>query len=173
MSYKLLVRKIEMDEKKTKFIVRDTIKEYCRALKLDYHSAIRYLLSNKYLVRVLRGIFYIKSIEERKLNKIDINYLEALKKALEIKGVKNWYFGLETALKLNNVTHEYFSEDFVVSDSIYRAKAFDILGYKIKFLKIKKDLTEFGIKKENVNYSDVEKTILDIIYFGKYNSLFS
>ena len=170
MSYKLLVKKLELEEKKNKFITRAVLKSYCETLKMNYYSAIRYLLSNKCLVRILRGIFYIKSIEEKKSDKIDINYLKAIKEALRIKGIKNWYFGMETALKLNALTHEYFIIDYVISDSLYRPKAFGILGHKIKFLKIKKSLINFGVKKDKLNYSDTEKTILDIIYFSKYNN---
>jgi len=152
MTFKLLVKKLQLEEKKNKFLTRVVLKSYCKTLEIDYYSAIRYLLSNKYLVRILRGIFYIKSIEEKKSDRININYLEAIKEALIIKGIKNWYFGMETALKLNTLTHEYFNIDYVISDSLYRSEAFEILGHKIKFLKIKKDLINFGIKKDKLNY---------------------
>ena len=49
-----------------------------------------------------------------------MNYFEIIKNGLIIKGVKKWYFGLETALKLNNMTNEYFTIDYVVNDSIFR-----------------------------------------------------
>lgn len=167
MKYKLLVRKLEVQ--KARFIKGSTIKEYCKALHMSYASAISYLLSNRYLVRILRGIFYRKSMEERKLKMVSVNYLYALREALAMKGIKNWYFGMESALKMNSMTHEYFTCDVIISDKIYRPKPFEILGHTIKFIKIKKSLVGFGIKKGSVNYSDKEKTILDMIYFGKYN----
>ncbi len=169
MSYKLLARKLGME--KGKIIVGNKIKGYCRSLHLNYYSAIGYLLSNGYIVRVLRGIFYIKSTEERKLKKEDMSYADAIREALSVKGVKNWYFGLETALKLNNLTHEYFSVDFIISDSISRPKPFEIFGHKIKFLKAKKGLFGFGVKNGDLPHSDIEKTVLDMAYFGKYNGL--
>lgn len=169
MSYSLLAKKLEIG--KDKFIEGDKIRGYCKALHMNYYSAIGYLLSNGYVIRVFRGIFYVRSIEERKLKKEDISYADAIKEALGMKGVKNWYFGLETALKLNNLTHEYFSVDFIISDRISRPKPFEIFGHKIKFLKAKKSLFGFGIETKNLNYSDIEKTILDIAYFGKYNNL--
>jgi hypothetical protein len=138
---------------------------------MDYYTTIRYLTYYKYLVRVLRGIFYIKSIEERKLNKTDINCLEAIREALKIKGVKNWYFGLSTALKLNNLTHEYFTISYVINDKLFRMKPFPILGYKIKFIKINHKLTKFGIINKKWPYSDAEKTMLDYIYLKEHGNI--
>lgn len=172
MSYKLLVKKIEIESSKgKKFINSAEIKDYCEKLKMKYPLVIGYLLSNKYLVRILKEIFYIKSIEERKLNKVNIGFKEAIKKALEIKNVKKWYFGLESALKLNNLTHETFFIETIISDKIFRSKPFEIFGNKIKFIKTKKEMFKFGIIHKSIPFSDIEKTILDIIYFSKYRNL--
>ncbi len=168
MTLKLIVKKLELSNKK--FITRDTIKKYCKELYLDYYTAIRYLTSNGYLIRILRGIFYVKSIEERKLKKFEINYIEAMKEALRIKGIKNWYFGLGSAVKLNNLTHEYFAVETVMTESFFRPRPIDILGTKVKFIKISKELLKFGIVGDGFNYSDIEKTLLDIIYLDKYNN---
>src|SRR3989338_2143413 len=134
MSFKLMVTKLQLSNKK--FVTAKEIKESCKEVNLDYYTAIRYLTHYKYLVRIFKGIFYIRTLEERKLNKTDISYHEIIKDALGIKGIKNWYFGLETALKINNLTHEYFTIDCVVSDSLFRAKPITILGHKIKFVKL-------------------------------------
>ncbi|MBW2976649.1 hypothetical protein KY347_04345 [Candidatus Woesearchaeota archaeon] len=93
-----------------------------------------------------------------------------VKEALRIKGVKNWYFGLESAVKLNNLTHEYFAVETAINDSIFRPRAIGILGTKVKFIKISKELFKFGLKGEEFKYSDAEKTVLDMIYLGKYNN---
>ena len=168
MSYKLLVEKLYRNFSK-KYITREEIKNLIKPIKLDYFSAIKYLLRNGYMVRILRGIFYLKSIEERKLKKSDIDYKEAVSEALKIKNVKNWYFGLESALKLNNITHEYIATDTIISDKIFRKNIIKIFNHNIKFIKAKKSLFLNGIAKEKYPYSDKEKTILDIIYFSKYN----
>ncbi len=167
MVLRLLVRKLELTDKR--FITRKELKSYCKELKLDYYTAIRYLTSNSYLIRILRGVFYIKSIEERKLKKININYIDALKEALKIKDVK-WYFGLESAIKLNNLTHEYFAIETIITDSMFRPRPIEILGTKIKFVKISKNLFAFGLIGKDFKHSDIEKTLLDIIYLGKYNN---
>lgn len=165
MTLKLLVRKLELS--KRKFITAGEVREYCRELGMEYYPAIRYLTYHCYLVRILKGIFYIKSIEERKLKRLDLNYLEAIKEALNIKGIKHWYFGLETALKLNNLTHEYFTIDYVISDKIFRAKPITILNHKVRFIKISPRLLLFGIIKEPLPHSDPEKTALDFVYLKR------
>ncbi|MDI6737747.1 MAG: hypothetical protein QME12_04505 [Nanoarchaeota archaeon] len=162
---KLIIKKLSLANKK--YATRAEIESFCRELKIGYPMAIGYLARHKYLIRILRGIFYVMSIEERKMGKLNISYLEAIKEALRIKGIKSWYFGLETALKLNNLTHEYFAVDTVISGAIFRAKPINIMGHKIAFIKLKPSLAVFGIKKDAIPYSDAEKTMLDFIYLKR------
>ncbi len=82
----------------------------------------------------------------------------------------NWYFGLYTALKLNNATHEYFTINYTITDSLYRNNPIKINNSKFKFHKLKSSLLRFGIIENNDRYSDLEKTILDFIYLWIYNS---
>jgi hypothetical protein len=167
MTLKLIVEKLARDNKK--LILSNEIKDYCRRLSLDYLTTIKYLLRNKYLARIFRGIFYVYSIEERKLGKSEMNSFEILKEALKIKGVKNWYFGLETGLKFNNLTHGYFTIDYVINDKIFRAKPIIIMGRKVKFYRLSPKMFLFGIIKKNINYSDSEKTLLDLLYLKHYS----
>ncbi|MDP2926281.1 MAG: hypothetical protein Q8N99_07930 [Nanoarchaeota archaeon] len=167
MTLKLIVEKLAWDNKK--FITSNEIKDYCGKLSLDYLTTIKYLLRNKYLTRIFRGIFYVFSIEERKLGKSEMNFFEILKEALKIKGVKNWYFGLETGLKFNNLTHEYFAIDYVINNKIFRAKSIIIMKRKVKFYKLSPKIFSFGIIKKKINYSDSEKTLLDLLYLKHYS----
>lgn len=167
--YKILNEKLLYSKKK--IITKVELSEACKILKIPYNSAINYLLTKEYLVRIFRGIFYIKSLEERKLGKMELTFYDVLKEAFKIKGIANWYFGLETAIKFNNLTHEYFTITYVISDKLKRKEVMDIFGYKVKFISIKKELTNFGIVKDNFPYSDPEKTILDKIYLGFYKGL--
>ena len=154
-----------------KFMTSKEIKDYCKELGLTYEITIRYLTHYNYLNRIFKGIFYVRSVEERKFNKTNLNYLEIISEALKIKGVKKWYFGLETALKFNNVTHEYFTIIYILNDKLFRAKEINILGHKVKFFKIAPKLFSFGIIKKETPFSDLEKTILDLIYLKKVNLL--
>ena len=166
MTLKWIVEKLERDNKN--FILSSEIKDYCKNLSLNYLPTIKYLIRNKYLARVFRGIFYVYSIEERKLGKSEMNYFEILKEALKIKGVLSWYFGLETGLKFNNLTHEYFTIDYVLNDKLFRARPVTIMGRKVKFYKLSPKMFLFGILKKKINYSDSEKTLLDLLYLKHY-----
>ncbi len=160
-----------MDRKE--FVTAEELKAYSKSMKMDYATVVSYFVKRKYFVRVLRGIFYVKSLEEAKLGRSRYNHLELVAKGLELKKVSNWYFGLHTALKLNNMTHETFAVEDVVNDKLFRANPIAIAGYKFKFSRLSPALVGFGIKKaENgVRYSDSEKTILDFIYIWRYNGI--
>jgi hypothetical protein len=160
-----------MDKKE--FVTAEELKTYCRSMRMDYATVVSYFVKRKYFVRVLRGIFYVKSLEEAKLGRSRYNHLELVARGLELKKVSNWYFGLHTALKLNNMTHETFAVEDVINDKLFRANPFTIAGYKFKFSKLSRSLLDFGIKKaENgVRYSDPEKTVLDFIYIWRYNGI--
>ena len=171
MKTDILLRKLRMENRE--FVTSEELRAYCKSLKLDYSITIRHLVPRGYMVRILRGIFYVKPLEELQLAKSKYNHLELVAKGLELKGVGNWYFGLHTALKLNTMTHETFAVEDVISDKLFRANPFTIAGYKFKFSRLSPLLLDFGIKKgENgVKYSDPEKTILDFIYIWRYNGI--
>jgi predicted transcriptional regulator of viral defense system len=169
MTMKLLLRKIRLEGEE--FLTSDVLRKYCRSFKLDYGSTAKYLISRGYLVRIFRGIFYVKSLDELRLGGLKYSHLELVSKGLELKGVENWYFGLYTALKLNNLTHEHYTVDYVVNDKIFRARPIRIAGYRFRFLKLKPALFGFGIVEDGLRYSDPEKTILDFIYVWRYNGV--
>ncbi|MBS7633258.1 hypothetical protein KEJ15_06550, partial [Candidatus Bathyarchaeota archaeon] len=134
----LLMRKMWIEN--LKFVDCPILENMCGTLGVKYVDMIRYLLRRGYLIRVFRGVFYVKSPEEIKLRKINVSPLEVLAKGLEVKGVENWYFGLYTALRLNGVTHEYFSADFLMNDKIFRAREMEIVGHRFRFIKVKPSL---------------------------------
>ena len=165
----LLLKKLRIEEKE--FVTSDELKLYCKSMGLSYKTVIKYFIHRGYLTRIFRGIFYVKSLDEIKLGKTRYNHLELVAKGLEMKGVKNWYFGLYTALKLNNMTHEHFAVDYVVNDKLFRSKPMNIAGYKFRFVKLAPKLLKFGVIGNTLRYSDAEKTILDFIYTWRYNGV--
>lgn len=174
MTLKLIVEKLARVNKK--FITSPELKDYCRRLSLDYITTTKYLIRNRYMARIFRGIFYVYTIEERKLGKLEMPFYGILKEALKLKGVKKWYFGLETALKLNNLTHEYFNITYIINNKIFRAKPILIMGNRVKFYKLVPKMFKFGIVKNKVKYSNPEKTALDLMYLnhcnkGEFNEL--
>ena len=166
-----LLRKLWMNKKE--FVTAEELERYCKSLRMDYTAVVSYFVKRKYFVRILRGIFYVKSLEEAKLGRSRYNHLELVAKGLERKKVSTWYFGLHTALMLNNMTPETFAVEDVVSDKLFRAKPFAIAGYKFKFYRLSPALLGFGIRTagNGVRYSDPEKTILDFIYLWRYNGI--
>jgi predicted transcriptional regulator of viral defense system len=165
----LLLKKLAIDRKE--FITSDELKRYCKNMSLRYEITIRHLVSRGYLIRIFKGIFYIKSPEEVKLSKSKYSHLELVAKGLELKGVKSWYFGLYTALKFNNMTHESFAVDYVINDKLLRSKPINMAGYKFRFIKLNPRLLEFGVVGSDLRYSDPEKTVLDFIYTWRYNGV--
>jgi predicted transcriptional regulator of viral defense system len=91
------------------------------------------MISYGYFIRILRGLYYVKTIEEFKLKRF-IDPYWVISSGLDKLGV-NWYFGLYTALRFNGLTHEFFRTIFVVDDKIYRPKEIEIAEEKVKFLK--------------------------------------
>jgi predicted transcriptional regulator of viral defense system len=171
MTMSVLRRKLWIDKKE--FVTAEELKIYCKTMKLNYEMVVRYFGMRGYLVRIFRGIFYVKSLEEAKLGRSRYNHLELVARGMELKNVRRWYFGLHTALKLNNMTHETFAIEDVVSDKLFRANPFTIAGYKFKFSRLSPSLLGFGIRKagNGVRYSDPEKTLLDFIYLWRYNGI--
>jgi len=169
MKSTILLKKFYIKGKE--FIKSEEIKEYCNFLNLNYNNVIRYFISRGYLLRIFKGIFYIKNLEELKFGSNKYSHLELVSKGLDLKGINDWYFGLYTALKLNKETHEYFTINYIISSNLYRNKPININGYKFKFIKLKPDLLNFGIIEDRFRYSDLEKTILDFIYIWIYNSV--
>jgi len=169
MKYGLLVKKIRLAGKR--YLTAEEIKSACKGIGVGYLPGVKYLIGNHHIIRILKGFFYVESIEGRFLRVSGANFFEALAKALEHKKAK-WYFGFDTAVRLNNLTHEYFPIDYVVSDRIFRSKPVKILGHRVKFIKLKKDLFSFGIKHDKgLNYSDIEKTMLDIVHVRKHRGV--
>jgi len=149
---------------------KDEIKEACKRFDSDPDSTTNFMISYGYLVRILRGLYYVKTVEEFELKKSPGVY-KILFLGLNKLKVK-WYFGLYTGLRLNGLTHEFFDTIFVLNDRIYRPKAIKIAGEKVKFVKLTGKLVEFGIVNEDYKrFSDVEKTLLDLIYISRYRSV--
>ena len=164
-----VLRKLRRDNKE--FTTSEELRELCSSLGIEYDSAIRHLIPRGHLVKVFRGLFYVKSLEEMHLGRSKYNHLELVAQGFEFRGVENWYYGLSTALVLNNMTHERFNVEYVVNDSIQRNSAMNIAGHMFIFKKLKSELFSFGVIKDKVNYSGPEKTILDMVYLDRYGGV--
>ena len=163
MKNSMIWKKMIVDGKR--YTTSSEIKALAMKLDKDPKRSLSYLQEHEYIIRILRGIFYVKDPEERERDFLRHSIYDMIAEALKIKGVKNWYFGLETALKMNNKTHEYFAVDYLITDSFRTTKVITIIDSKFQFLKWGEFHFTFGIRKKNtIRYSDREKTVLDMIY---------
>jgi predicted transcriptional regulator of viral defense system len=149
---------------------KEEVERVCDKFGVNAKHIINYMINYGFFVRILRGLYYVKTIEEFKLKKaLDAYRLISL--GMEKLKV-DWYFGLYTSLRLNGLTHEFFDTIFVLNDEIFRPKEIRISGEKVKFIKLKSKLFGFGIVNKNgIKFSDPEKTLLDLIYVFRYRNV--
>jgi len=153
-----------------KAVKRTKIENVCKKFDVNPSNTINNMISYGYMIRILRGLYYVKTLDEF-VNKKAVDVHKIISLGLEELGVK-WYFGLNTALRMNGATHEYSDTVFVLNDEIYRNKEIKIANTKVKFIKINSKLFGFGVIKENtIRYSNLEKTLLDMIYLSRYRSI--
>jgi len=151
-----------------KVITRKELEEICKRFGESSEYIVNYYLSQGYLIRILRGVYYVKTLEEYKFGKTP-DPMTLIAKAMNKLNLK-WYFGLYTALRLNGATYEYYSRIFLVTPVITRPRPVTVLGERVQFVKLKESLLGFGvIKRGEIQYSDLEKTLLDFIYLKRYN----
>ena len=163
MKTSMIWKKLVIDGRK--IATSAEIHELARRLEKEDVRSLRYLQEHGYVSRILRGTYYVRSADERERDFFQHSVYEIVSKALKVKGVKHWYFGLETALKLNGMTHEYFTVNYVITDSYRTTKVINILDTKFQFLKWSRSHFDFGIvRKDGLMYSDREKTVLDLAY---------
>ncbi len=163
-----LVTKFIISRYGGKIITREELKKVCERFGESSEYIVNYYISRGYLIRILRGVYYVKTLEEYKFGKTP-EPLTLIAKAMNKLTLK-WYFGLYTALRLNGATYEYYSRIFLITPVITRPKPITILGESVQFIKLKESLLGFGvIKRGEIQYSDLEKTLLDFIYLKRYN----
>lgn len=132
--------------------------------------AINYLNSHGYIDGVLKGTYYVRSPKEVELGITSRSSLDIVSLALEALGVERWYFGLETALKLNALTHEYFDVTYVITDSIRTTRTVSALDLRLRCIRWRPSLLSFGIRRDGaLRFSDPEKTLLDLAYRASYS----
>ena len=158
-------------EAKGKILSRRDLDILANKYKFDKFKLRKLLLNGGYLVTIFRGFYYLKNYEEKKFKTLKYSPYELLALGLEKKKVK-WYFGLNTALKFLNLTHEVFPVNIVINDKFNRVKPMNITGSSFLLIKLKPSLF-FDIKetktksKISLYYSNLEKTLLDMIYLKK------
>ncbi|ASJ16070.1 hypothetical protein A3L04_02735 [Thermococcus chitonophagus] len=83
-------------------ITKEELVKVCTKFNADPEYVVHYLLSYGYAVRILRGLYYVKTVEEFKLKRA-LKPLKIIGLGLDRLGLK-WYYGLFTAFRLNPLT---------------------------------------------------------------------
>ena len=144
------------------------IVELAERIDLNATSAIRSLRKAERIVPLFKGYYYLRDGNEILLHAA-ANPLELFARGANAKGIGSWYFGLHTALRLNEMTHEHSNDEFVVSDAFYRPKGVMIAERRFVVLKWRPSMTRFGLKRiGEYSWSDPEKTVLDYAFLDHY-----
>ena len=122
---------------------------------------IKSMLLKKRLVSFKKGYYIVIPVSSINKN-IGVENLELNDYLLESK---DYYIGLYNAFNLHGFTEQIPNKLFVFNTRYSFDK--EILHYKFKFFKIKKDKL-FGIMKEKYPYSDKERTIIDALEYPEY-----
>jgi predicted transcriptional regulator of viral defense system len=163
MNIKEIWRRLVID--RVAIATTEDLTRLCELAGQRYSRAVNYLQSEGYIDAIFRGTFYVRTPEEVQLGYIKRPVNEIIAMGLEKKGVKNWYFGLETALKYNHMTHVYFDVTWIVTDSYRTTKTVVMMGKRLRYLRWKPSMFTFGIIERGIiRYSDPEKTLLDLAY---------
>ncbi len=156
--------------KKQQFVTREQLQALAQRAGKNYRVVSKYLSDHGYIKRVFNGLYYVRSLDERARDVNDISTFELVGRGLECKGITNWFFGLETALKMNQMTHEYYTLNYVITDSYRTTKIVRIIDSDFQFIQWSKALFSFGIvRQKKLKYSDPERTLIDLVYHGLNN----
>ena len=144
------------------------IAEMARRIDLNPDATIRTLSENRRLLPLFKGYYYLCKPDEILLHK-GLNPLELFARGAKAKGIGTWYYGLHTALRLNAMTHEYRTDENVISDSFHRPNGIPIAGRRFTIHKWRPEMARFGVvRKGDFFVSDPEKTVLDFAYLDHY-----
>ena len=151
------------------FISLTELKKDLKNLYYNYDNMIKYLISRGFLFSIFNDTFYVKSQEEVNSVSNDLKYssMELISKALKFLDVENWYFGLYTALRYHDISFNNGVSDYLLFSNVATAKnKITVCSQEFKFIRLRPLFFKFGIneKDNEVKYSDLEKTVLDLMY---------
>ena len=126
----------------------------------DVVDLIEKLQAKKRIVSIKRGVYMVVpfSAVNKKWVLDEYKIIDHLLK-------QDYYIGLYNAFNLHGFTEQIPNKLFVFNTKYSFDK--EILHYKFKFFKVKKDKL-FGIIKDKYPYSDKERTIIDALEYPEY-----
>ncbi len=152
-----------LEYRKYKIIKRDELINLISNHKISKNPKylIKSMLLKKRLVFFKKGYYIVVPVSSVDKS-VGIDNLELNDYLLESK---DYYIGLYNAFNLHGFTEQIPNKLFVFNTKYSFDK--EILHYKFKFFKIKRDKL-FGIMKDKYPYSDKERTIIDALEYPEY-----
>jgi len=152
-----------LEYKKYKIIRRNDLISLISKYKIskNHKYLIKSMLQKKRLVFFKRGYYVVIPVSSVDKT-IGIDNLELNEYFLESN---EYYIGLYNAFNLHGFTEQIPNKLFLFNTKYSFDK--EILHYKFKFFKIKKDKL-FGIIRDKYPYSDKERTIIDALDYSEY-----
>ncbi len=152
-----------LEYKRYKIIKRNDLISLISKYKISKNPKylIKSMLQKKRLVFFKKGHYIVIPVSsvDKSAGIDDLELNEHLLKSDE------YYIGLFNAFNLHGFTEQIPNKLFVFNTKYSFDK--EILHYKFKFFKIKKDRL-FGIIKNKYPYSDKERTIIDVLDYPEY-----
>jgi len=117
------------------------------------------------LVPLFKGYYYVRRPDEMGLRRPRHNALELFAMGARAKRIGRWYFGLETALRLNEMTHDDRGLEFVIDERLFRPAGVRVGLRRFVILRWSAHLLTFGLRRDGpLRWSGPEKTLMDIAF---------
>lgn len=151
--------------KETEYVTTPELAALARKVGKEPRHAIDHLVRARRLEPLFKGAYYVRKPDELLLNIKSKNAFELFALATRAHDIGRWYFGLDTALRLNGMTHEHRTEEAVISENLYRIRGIEIGGVKFVIHKWAAELFGFGIiRLDGLPVSDPARTVVDLAY---------
>lgn len=156
--------------KERDFVTTPELESLAAKVGKDPRHAIDHLVRAKRLEPLFKGSYYVRKPDELLLNLRRKSPLELFALATRAHDIGRWYFGLHTALRLHGMTHEYRTDEAVISEKLYRIRGIEMGGTKFVVHKWTSDLFGFGVTRlKGLPVSDPARTVLDLAYMDYWN----
>lgn len=155
--------------RKLRCVSSNDIAELCGYFGFSPVSVRKVLIRKGALVPLLfKGIFYVRLPHELLYKSIPSDPLFFASLACNKLLGKNWYFGLHTALVLNNLAGvQVLSKNFIVTKKQQVPRVRKVAGMEFVFATMKGVPFDQGLVGQNgLRYSTPVRTSLDFLHFG-------
>lgn len=129
-----------------------SINDATRIIKKPSHYTTIFLSRDRYLKRAVRGIYYTQNASE----------YEAASSILYPS-----YISLVSALRFHNLTEQIPNIIYVISNKKH-TPINDLNGYKVQFIKIKKELMYGYSRIDGAFVAEPEKIVIDSFYLNRF-----